>query len=414
MSTRSVYLYSILGATLFLGSCAKKDGVIAAGPDFQKRLQEALIGAKPGQVIEIGEGKHSLDRGISLAVANVTLKGKGMDKTILSWKDQKSGSAGLTVTAGPFTIEDIALEDTKGDALKVNGVDGVVIRRLRTEWTGGPSEKNGAYGIYPVQCKNVLIEDSVAKGASDAGIYVGQSENIVVRRNRAEANVAGIEIENSKKADVYENVATNNTGGLLVFNLPDLPVKDGSYTRVYKNQVFANNQANFAPKGNIVANVPAGTGVMVLATHHVEVFDNTIKDNASYNVSVVSYYTTGNPIKDASYNPFTWAISVHDNRITGGGDKPDGRVKRQLEPVFGTPIPSILYDGVVDPKSASAGGLKGDDRICVRNNGDATFAAYDAANNFKNIVKDAKQFECTLPPVSAVTLPAASGSGKSS
>jgi parallel beta-helix repeat protein len=393
----------------FLSSCVKKDGVIAGGPDFQKRLQEALIAAKPGQVIEIGEGTHSLDRGISLSVANVTLRGKGMDKTILSFKEQKTGSAGLTVTASGFTIEDLAIEDSKGDALKVNGADGLVIRRLRTEWTGGPKETNGAYGIYPVQCKNVLIEDSIARGASDAGIYVGQSENIIVRRNRAEYNVAGIEIENSKKADVYENVATNNTGGLLVFNLPDLPVKDGSYTRVFKNEVFRNNHPNFAPKGNIVANVPAGTGVMVLATHHVDVFDNTIKDNASYNVSVVSYYTTGNPIKDASYNPFTWAISIHDNRISGGGDNPDGRVKRQLEPVFGKPIPSILYDGIVDPKSAAAGGLQGDDRICIRNNGDATFAAYDAGNNFKNIIRDVKVFNCMLPPVPAVVLPQANG-----
>ena len=32
--------------------------------------------------------------------------------------------------------------------------------------------------------------------------------------------MAGIEIENSQFADVYENTATGNTGGLLVFYLP--------------------------------------------------------------------------------------------------------------------------------------------------------------------------------------------------
>ena len=74
-----------------LVSCTREDSVIRAGADFQKRLQAALINAKPGAVIVIGEGKHALDRTLSLAVANVTIKGRGMGQTILSFKDQKSG-----------------------------------------------------------------------------------------------------------------------------------------------------------------------------------------------------------------------------------------------------------------------------------------------------------------------------------
>jgi len=391
-------------AALALVSCAKKEGGLAAGPDFQKQLQEALITAKPGAVIEIPEGKHILDRQISLSVPNVTIRGKGIGKSILSFATQKSGSSGVSVTAGGFTIEDLAIEDAKGDGLKINGADGVTIRRVRAEWTGGPKETNGAYGLYPVQCKNVLIEDSVVIGAADAGFYVGQSDNIIVRRNRAESNVAGIEIENSTHADVYENTATKNTGGILVFNLPDLPVQGGSYTRVYNNQVIDNNLANFAPKGNMVASVPAGTAVMVLATHHVEVFKNTIKDNGSYGVSVLSFGTTGHPVKDTKYNPYTASIYVHDNTITNNGAKPDGRVKRDLEARLGTPIPALLYDGVADPKAKP---VADDAKICFQNNGDVTFANYDAGNGFKKISRDAKAHDCSLPALSAVTLPAA-------
>ena len=78
-----------------------------------------------------------------------------------------------------------------GDALKINEGENITIRGVRTEWTTGYATDNGAYGIYPVQTTNVLIEDSVAIGASDAGIYVGQSNNVIVRNNRAEFNVAG-------------------------------------------------------------------------------------------------------------------------------------------------------------------------------------------------------------------------------
>ena len=150
---------------------------------------------------------------------------------------------------------------------------------MRTEWTGGPEETNGGYGLYPVLCTDVLIEDCVVRGASDAGIYVGQSEDSIVRRNSVEQNVAGIEIENCTKADVYENVATDNAGGILVFTMPDLPKKDGRHCRVFKNPVMANNHENFAPKGNIVATVPPGTGIMIMASDQVEVFDNTIEQN---------------------------------------------------------------------------------------------------------------------------------------
>ena len=145
-----------------------------------------------------------------------------MDKTILSFKEQVSGAEGLLVTANDFTIEDLAIEDAKGDALKINEAKNVIIRRVRTEWTNGPYTANGAYGIYPVQTENTLIDEVVAIGASDAGIYVGQSKNVVVRNSRAEYNVAGIEIENTLDADVFDNIAINNTGGILVFNMPNL------------------------------------------------------------------------------------------------------------------------------------------------------------------------------------------------
>lgn len=122
------------------------------------------------------------------------------------------------VDASDFTIEDLAFEGTKGDALKIVGSN-IIIRRIRTEWTNGPTTENGAYGIYPVQTENTLIDGVVAIGASDAGIYVGQSRNVVVRNSRAERNVAGIEIENTIGADVYDNIAIGNTGGMWITSL---------------------------------------------------------------------------------------------------------------------------------------------------------------------------------------------------
>src|SRR5262249_21724578 len=148
---------------------------------------------------------------LSLDVDGVVIQGAGKDRTILSFKDQISGAQGLLVTSNGVTIRDIAVEDTPGDAIKFLGADGVTIQRTRVEWTAAANQTNGSYGLYPVQCQHVLIEDSVVKGASDSGVYVGQSDQVIVRGNDVELNVAGIEIENSSHADVLDNTATATT-----------------------------------------------------------------------------------------------------------------------------------------------------------------------------------------------------------
>ncbi|MBP7280631.1 MAG: right-handed parallel beta-helix repeat-containing protein [Leptospiraceae bacterium] len=400
----NIRIITILLCATALSSCKKKE-VIVADADFQKKTMEALLKAKPDSTIELPAGKFQLDASLSLTVNNVKIKGQGMDKTILSFKGQTSGAEGILITADGFTIEDLSIEDTVGDALKVKGGNGLTIRRVRTAWTGGPNEKNGAYGIYPVQCQNILIEDSVAIGASDAGIYVGQSSNIIVRRNRAEYNVAGIEIENSTFADVYENTATNNTGGILVFDLPDLPVQGGKNTRVFKNQIFNNNTENFAPKGNIVGIVPPGTGVLVLANDNIEIFENTIKNHDTTNIAITSYFIADKPINDPKYDPYPEAIYVHDNQISEAGENPRGLIVKILSFKLGKPFPDILYDGIIDSKKAVNGNMPDNLRICLENNGEADFANIDAEHTFKNIDRDIKKYTCSHPRLAVVSIP---------
>ena len=244
------------------------------GEDAQQRIQEAMILAKPGDTIQLDEGVYRLTDGLSLAQNEVTVKGKGMETTILDFSNQLSGAQGILVSSDEVILRDFAVINASGDAIKVVDVDGIYMINLRVEWTNGPATENGAYGLYPVQSKNVYIEGCIAIGASDAGIYVGQSENIIVKNNSAMFNVAGIEIENSYYADVFGNTVTRNTGGILVFDLPDLPQQGGHHIRVYNNKSFNNNTDNFAPEGNIVATVPRGTGMLILANSIIEVFNN--------------------------------------------------------------------------------------------------------------------------------------------
>ena len=375
--------------------------------DYQKILMEELITAEPGAVIEIPAGVHEITRGLSLKVDGVTITGAGMDKSVLSFRNQIQGSEGLMITANDVRLEGFAVEDTVGDAIKINECRNLLIDGIRVEWTNGPDTDNGAYGLYPVQCENVLIENSVAIAASDAGIYVGQSEQVVVRRSRAEFNVAGIEIENTSFADVYENVATNNTGGILVFNMPNLP-KPGVATRVYKNEVYANNTANFAPKGGAVAGVPAGSGILINSNDLVEVFDNDIRDNETANIIISSFFATTYTERSAQpdFDPFPETIYIYNNRFSGGGSSPDGIDLQTLKLAqygLSGSFPDVLWDGVVNEELLVDGSLPADRSICIPDE-NVIMLNIDMGNDFANVTEDMTAHRCSHDKLAAVVL----------
>ena len=316
---------------------------IKPGPLSYEEIQTALIFAKPGDVIDLDEGIFQFEDGLSLNVDNVTIQGKGMDKTILSFKNQKSGAEGLMVTSNKVILRDFAIEDTIGDAIVVKGAKGISFIRIRTEWTDGPKETNGAYGLYPVQSKDVLIKECVAIGASDAGIYVGQSERIKVLDSIAKFNVAGIEIENSYYAEVIGNHAEHNTGGILVFDLPDLPQQGGHSVLISKNKVINNDTKNFAPEGNIVGKTPNGTGIMIMANENIEVRDNDIRNNATAGILVVSYQEE---TEDKNYNPIPNKIYIHNNFLSNNGYDVDKKRAGPISDVIPGKAPEIIWDGV--------------------------------------------------------------------
>jgi parallel beta-helix repeat protein len=379
-----------------------------ADRDFQEQLQLRLLDARPGDVIEIPEGVFAFDRGLRLTVDGVTIRGAGMDRTVLNFAEQAVGADGLLVTGNDFTIEELAIEDTPGDGLKVSGAENVIIRRVRVEWTRGPSTRNGAYGIYPVLSRNVLIEESVAIGASDAGIYVGQSGNAVIRRNRVEFNVAGIEVENTVGADVYGNTATRNTGGILVFNMPNLP-QPGHTVRVFRNRVEDNNTRNFGHEGTPVASIPAGSGVVVNSNDRVEIFDNDIARNRTANVIVSSVYSTGfsDLNVEEGFDPYPEAVFIHGNRFEGGGNSPDLwrlQVLRVMKFGIRGRIPDVLWDGWVDEEKLVDGVLPEELRLCV-DNGEVEILNIDEPGGNQNPRLVTDEHRCRHDPLPPVELP---------
>ena len=392
---------------LFSFALQAKQILLSPNSNSQEEIQEALIDLEPGDVLTLEPGEYYFEDGLSLDVNDVIFEGTGIDSTILNFREKISGAQGLLVTSDGVTLRDFAILDAKGDAIKVIGANGINMIRLRTEWTGGPKESNGAYGFYPVESKDVLIDGCVAIGASDAGIYVGQSQNIIVKNSTAQYNVAGIEIENSYYADVFDNLATHNTGGILIFDLPDLPQQGGHHVRVFRNKAINNDTDNFAPEGNIVGEVPRGTGIIIQANSDVEVFDNDIYGNGTVNLSIVTY---GYETEDENYNPHPKSIQIHGNRFGDGGFDPDvgtGELAAILFELSDGDMPDIFWDGIL-PTSQMIFGQPDEERLLITNNGNATFLTLNPIKYilpfFDPVERDIKAYEGIVRPLPEVIL----------
>tara|TARA_B100001248_G_C27395910_1_gene465546 strand:- start:3031 stop:4254 length:1224 start_codon:yes stop_codon:yes gene_type:complete len=398
----------ILGLILIISiQSYAKEIIINPGENAQEELQEALILMSEGDTLIMRSGFYSFEDGISLDVDNVTVTGEGMNETILDFKNQQSGAQGFLVTSNKVTLKDFAILDAKGDALKVIGSKGINMINLRTEWTGGPKSTNGAYGFYPVESEDVLIDGCIAIGASDAGIYVGQSKNIIVRNSIAQYNVAGIEIENSYYADVYNNLASHNTGGILIFDLPDLPQQGGHHIRVFDNKSIDNDTDNFAPEGNIVGEVPRGTGIIIMANSDVEIFNNVMSGNGTVNLSVVSY---SDETDDPNYYPHPRRIQIHNNTYGPGGFDPDietGELAKALYEISNGNMPDIFWDGVV-PIPQMIFGQPNEDKLKMKENSDVSFLTISPLKyilGFSNPIKtEKKEFTGAINPLEPIVI----------
>lgn len=404
---KSISIVAIFFLALLVGcknSAEKTSGYgtqLSFGPGEEEQIEEAFLSLKDSTEIFLKEGSYNFQN-LSIAQVNhILIRGAGPTKTKLNFKDQKQGGEGIRVTdVTDFKIQGMEIRDSKGDLLKINNGKDIVVSELHAIWSTADST-SGGYGIYPVLCSNVLIENCYAEGASDAGIYVGQTKGAIVRNSKAAKNVAGCEIENSTDAEVYNNEFYDNTAGFLVFDLPDLSQRGGRI-KAYNNNIHDNNFRNFAKAGSFgtswgVGNASPGSGVIILATSDVEIFDNKITNNNSSAVTIASGFTVDDKAAEKindKYSPIPTNIKIYGNTITMGNEFPKPAYEHRVgQLIIATEqqmngidpnrnnkrIPAILYDGVTS-NIMTQGTTPNPDQVCINQPGENMFVNADFAN----------------------------------
>jgi cytochrome c peroxidase len=187
---------------------------------------------------------------------------------------------------------------------------------------------NHEYGIFPVHSRRGRLDHSFASGANDTGLYIGQSRAARVDHNTAVGNVSGFEIENSVSIRLDHNRARGNTAGIVIFALPDLDLKRNARNAIADNVVDANNKTNtcLEPE-DIICEVPAGTGVLLLAADRNQIERNRVTGNRSLGIAVGNYCVARQLPADGcaalDIDPSADGNRIADNVATGNGSDPD-------------------------------------------------------------------------------------------
>lgn len=373
---------------------------IEPGEQATADMIAAMVTVVPGDTIEFDCGFFDLRSTLQLANTEaITIKGCGKDDTILSFRgtpDQRVNVGILAVNVRGLVVEDLTVADSDGNGFELRAVDHGTLRRVRAFWSSGGgnesadpidadnyedgrldvactdpamdnpagaengegsgadttspdytvSDKAGRYGMYPVSSENILIEESESIGASDAGIYVGQTNTTIIRNSRAAFNVFGFEIENVQGGEYHDNIAECNTGGFLIYDLDGNLRQYGDRTRMYRNVARNNNTYNFTENG-FVSNVPRGSGLITLSYDRIDIFDNTFENNSTGGIIHTSYELfpegAGRPT-EKRIDFYTEGVHIWGNRFVNNGnslpaattaDMQNAKVERMLPAIVG-------------------------------------------------------------------------------
>ena len=284
-------------------------------------IQEAVKAASPGAVIKVMPGTYK--ETVYIDKDNITLSGVIERGEYAVMDGEGFRNDAVLYSGNGVTVENLYITKYKGNAIMGQAGNNYIIRNNIIVDTG-------VYGIFPQLGKNGIVSHNIISGIEDAAIYVGMSDHVDVVYNEVYDSVAGIEIENSRHALVEGNYVYNNTGGILAFITPGLPIKTCGDVLIRNNFVVNNNHENFAIPGSLVSNIPKGTGVLVMACDDVVVEGNIISGNESIGITFTDFSLASSASNDPDSDPNPNRPKILNNIMINNGQNPAPMVRAAL------------------------------------------------------------------------------------
>lgn len=274
-------------------------------PAEYARLEDAIAASVAGDVIVLAPGTYPGEISVPPEKPGITIRGEDRNTVVFDGGDVRHNA--IDVEADGVTLENMTAHNYLENGFYWDGVDGYAGRYL-TVWNVG------LYGIYAIQSRGGLIEQSYVSAAADAAFYIGECQpcDATVRNVTATLSAVGYSGTNAGgNLTVEDSRFTANSVGILPNSFDvglEPPPQRGA---TFRRNVVVGSGSVVTPRATPLGGY-YGVGIGVAGGVGNVIEDNVVENSIRYGIAVFT----------AIDRQATWVPSdnrIVRNRVAGSG-----------------------------------------------------------------------------------------------
>lgn len=303
------------GAGLLLLTLAIAAPIASATDDVPTRirvpgdaptLEAAVDRARTGDLILLDAGTYPGGVVVPEKKPGITIR--GVDRNGVVFDGENERLTAIEVKADDVTLENMSAHDFTGNGFYWEQVDGYAGRFL-TVWNVG------LYGIYAIESRHGVFEDSLVSGAADAAFYIGECNpcDTVLRRLVARYSAIGYSGTNAGgNLEIRDSLWELNGSGIIPNSYEEQEAPPPQ-----RDSLITGNTIRGSGTVPVPANSPlagyVGIGIAVNGGQDNRIENNTIEGSARYGIALFPALQPSGASWLANGNRVT------GNRVTGSG-----------------------------------------------------------------------------------------------
>jgi hypothetical protein len=266
-------------------------------PQDQPTLEAAIAASSVGTLILLDGGTYPGDVIVPESRPGITIRGMDRNEVVFDGGDVRGNA--IEVLADGVTLENMTAHNFFRNGFYWEEVEGFAGRYL-TVWNVG------LYGIYSIESRQGVIEDSFVSGAADAAFYVGECNpcDTVVRNVTARLSAVGYSGTNAGgNLEIRDSLWELNGIGIMPNSYDGQPFPAPQHDSAITGNTIRDSGAVEVPANSPLAGY-VGVGIAVNGGHDNVIEDNTIEGSDRYGIALFpalqqdgsSYLANGNSI----------------------------------------------------------------------------------------------------------------------
>lgn len=274
-------------------------------PGDQPTLEAAIAASTPGDLILLAAGTYPGEVAVPEDKPGITIRGVNRNTVVFDGGQVRHNA--IEIEADDVTLENLTAHDYLENGFYWDGVVGFVGRYL-TVWNVG------LYGIYAIESRGGIIEQSYVSGAADAAFYIGECHpcDTVLRGLTARLSAVGYSGTNAGGNLILETSTFESNGVGILPNSYDVGLEQPPQREAtFRHNVVRDSGTAPTPRATPLGGFQ-GIGIAIIGGVGNVVEDNEVTGSARYGIAVVPAID-----REAVWVPTNNRVA--NNKVSGSG-----------------------------------------------------------------------------------------------